>query len=105
MDTVNEKSTYVVSVCLKDTAGQVVVPTSVVYRIDDVSTGNPVKADTTITPVTHIFDITVAATENAIVTTAKSLEKKRMTVTATYNTTEKATAEFEWYVRNLTKIT
>ena len=45
-DTVNEKSTSIVTLSFADEAGNAVTPTSGTYRIDDVASGTQIKGDT-----------------------------------------------------------
>ena len=102
LDVVNQNTTYLVTVTVKDTSGVLVVPNSVTYRIDDTKTGTAVKADTVITPAGAIFDISIDASANVCLGTG-AYEKRLLTVSATYNLSSKVTAAHMFLVRNISK--
>lgn len=100
MQTINENSTCFVPASFYDKNGSAEVPASISYRIDDVASGTEIKADTSVGAASSI-EITVAATENAILDGDNKYEVKRLTLTATYGASERATEVVYWRVRNL----
>lgn len=103
-DTVNEKTTSIVTLSFTDEAGNAVTPTSGSYRIDDVSSGTQVKGDTAFTPGSSTHELTILDTENAILAAANARELRCVTVSITYGSGKKCTAEYRYYVVNLLKI-
>jgi len=103
-DTVNEKSTSVVTLSFTDEDGNAVTPTAGSYRIDDVATGTQIKGDTPFTPVGSTHDLVIGDTENAILNAANERELRCVTVSVTYGSGKKCTAEYRYYVINLLKI-
>lgn len=103
-DTVNEKSTSIVTLSFADEAGNAVTPTSGTYRIDDVASGTQIKGDTAFTPVSSTHEITISDSENAILDSDNARELRCVTVSVTYGVGKKCTAEYRYYVVNLMKI-
>ena len=102
MDYVNEKTTAIVTVAFKDEDGSAVTPTAAYYRLDCITTGKAIKAETAISGLDTSVDITITATENAIQTASNSEEEKALTVRFTYSAgTKQGVAEYRYKVRNL----
>lgn len=104
-DTVNEKTTSVVTLSFKDEAGNPVQPTSGSYRIDDTASGIEIKEDTAFTPAGTTHDLVISDSENALLGQDNSRELRCVTVSVTYGAGKKINAEYRYYVVNLLKIT
>lgn len=101
MQTINERTSAWLTVAFKDKAGALAVPTSVSYRIDCLTTGIVMKADTSVAAASSV-EIALSATVNAINTQTNVREQRRVTVTAQYgDNTDQIVAEFDYFVRNL----
>lgn len=105
MDTVNESTTFVVTLTFTDEDGDAVTPTSGTYRIDDVDAGTEILDDTAFSPSASTHDITITAAQNAILDSTLKTEKHRMTVTWLYGGTKQGNEEYIFGVVNLAKIT
>lgn len=103
-DTVNEKTTSIVTLSFTDEAGNAVTPTSGTYRIDDIASGTQIKGDTSFTPGSSRHELTISDTENAILDADNERELRCVTVSVTYGAGKKCTAEYRYYVLNLLKI-
>lgn len=78
-----------------------VIPASISYRIDDVSTGLPIRAETDFTPVDSSIEVTLTSTDNAMVTATKQFEEHEVTVTASYGEDEAEHRSYRYVVQNL----
>lgn len=105
MDVINEKTTYTLTLTFTDESGSAVTPSAGTYRIDDVSSGAEIKGETAFTPSASTHDLIITASENAILNTANSSEKRRVTVTVTYGMARQMTEEYFYSVKNLGKVT
>lgn len=76
------------------------VPTSVIYRIDCLTTGEEVLTDTPLTPVAAVMEVEITPEENRILG-ANSLEHRRVTFVAAYGFGEAKTEQFDYQIRNL----
>ncbi len=104
MQVVNERSTAYLTVCFYDKAGVLATPTRVTYRIDDVTTGQAVRGDTTL-GVANTIEITLTPADSAILNTYGVDELHRVTVIAVYGSSDQLTDEYIYTVKNLAKIT
>jgi len=105
MQTISEQSTGYVTVKFYDKAGEPEAPNTVVYRIEDVATGQTVRADTTITAPDSELEIVLTVTDNTIINRNGDNETRRITVTGHYGPTDQVTDEYFYEVRNLKGIT
>ena len=105
MQTINENSTGYVVVNFYSKTGEPEAPNTVVYRIEDVATGQMVRADTTITAPDSELEIVLSPTDNAIINRNGDNETRRITVTGHYGPTDQVTDEYFYEVRNLKGIT
>ncbi len=103
MKIVNEKSSAILTLTFEDESENAVTPDSGIYRIDDIDSGTEIKGDTAFTPSSSTHDITLTATENAIIDSTQPYETKLVTVTFVYGT-KQGTGEYQYKVRNLRKI-
>ena len=99
---VNEKSTAYLSITFKDKAGASEAPASATYQIDDVITGQAIRASTPITPIAAQVEITLAPADNVILLAAgKVLEYRRVTVIGVYNAGDQVTDEYIYPIQPL----
>ena len=103
MQTVTEKSTAYLTVSFYDKAGALNVPNTITYRIDDVASGLQVRADTSIGTVASSVEITLTATDNAILNANNRSERRRVTVTASYGVADQVADEFYYEIVSLVK--
>lgn len=103
-DEVNEKSTSYLSVTFKDKAGAAAAPASATYRIDCLTTGTAIKADTALAPAGSV-EITITPTENRIVTSGNARERRRVTVTANYGASDSVSEQYDYDVVDLSHVT
>ncbi|GIW77904.1 MAG: hypothetical protein KatS3mg104_2967 [Phycisphaerae bacterium] len=80
----NEDSTGQIVVTFKDENGDLFVPSSVTYRIDDVYSGQPVVGETSVSPAS-VVTITISPGDNVIINDDRASELRRVTVKAAYN--------------------
>lgn len=102
MNEVREKNTCVLACTFRDENGNPVTPDSAAYRIDDIkeSGDTPIVALTLFTPP----DIEVDAADNRILDPARNTELRRVTITWTYGSGKAGADEFDYLVRNLSKV-
>ena len=98
---VNERTTAYLTVTFKDKAGALAVPTQVQYRIDCLTSGQAVRALSTVAPASAV-EITLSADDNAIRVDSNRAEIRRVTVVASYGGNADQVTAFEDYsVTNL----
>ena len=98
---VPEQTTAYLRVRFQDKAGKPALPSTVVYRIDCMTTGQPVLPQTAAAPAADL-EVVIAANENRILTPSNAAEKRRVTVVATYGSSaDQVTAEYDYEVTNL----
>lgn len=102
-DVVNEGSTAYLDVLFKDKDGVVAAPSGVTYRIDCMTTGQQVLADTVISPAGTV-EITLTPGNNAIITATNRSEIKRVTVSASYGASDAINKPFDYLVQNLSGV-
>lgn len=103
LEIVNEGSTAYLTVAFTDKNGAAAAPTTVTYRIDCLTNGTEVKDDTSLSPGTSV-EITITATENAIISQSNALEKRVVTVIGSYGTGDAVKNEYQYWVKNLSKV-
>jgi hypothetical protein len=99
---VTEGTTAYLTVTFYDKNGVPSSPSSLSYRIDDVTGETPtvVRADTAIGAADSV-EITLTPADNAILAAANAEERRLVTVTATYGADDALQADYEYRVRNL----
>lgn len=102
--TVNEQTTMVVHARFRNRASAAdVTPTTVAYRVDDLSIGLQLVDWTTVTPASSV-DITITSTANKIQNDFRQYEAKQITVKTNSGLTDQFIESFTWDVKNLTGI-
>ena len=104
MATVTEKSTAYLTIAFYNKAGALDEPVSISYRIDDVESGQAVRASTSVAPANTV-EITLTSTDNTILNQVGGDEERRVTVTATYGANDQITDEYIYLIQNLSKVT
>ena len=103
MDEINERTSYTLTISFYDEDNVAVVPTTAVYRIDDVTTGTEIRSSTTCGSVMATsMDVLITHDENSMVAENHTYETRRVTVEFTYGSpTKHGTDEYLYKVRNL----
>lgn len=97
IESVNERTTAYLTVTMRDKAGALAAPTGLTYRIDCLTTGTEILADTVLTPVDTV-EIELTATQNRIVSAGNKAERRRVTVSATYGADDELHEDYEYQV-------
>ncbi|MBI1397054.1 MAG: hypothetical protein GC151_13845 [Betaproteobacteria bacterium] len=100
MDRINEASSGYLTASFYDKAGALAVPSTVSYRVDCITTGTAVRSATSLTAASQV-EIHLTSDDNAIQVSSNSVERKRVTVTATYGSGDQVQAEYDYEVANL----
>lgn len=101
MERVNEKSTAYLSITFRDKAGAAQAPAAAKYRIDDVVTGQPVRAETEIASPGSTVELTLTVDDNTLKNPIAATEQRRVTVTGEYGAGDAVRAEYIYEVVNL----
>ena len=102
MQIVSEGNTYIITCTFTDENGLAIVPTAARYRLDDKKSQQEILDWTAFVPTASTHDLTITATQNAIINTDLAKETKILTVEITYGTDSKlATNEYQYDVVNL----
>lgn len=101
MERVNEKSTAYLSVTFRNKAGAAQAPATARYRIDDVATGQPVRAETEIAETGSTVELTLTVDDNTLKNPLGATEQRRVTVVAEYGTGDAVRSEYIYEVVNL----
>jgi len=101
MERVNEKSTAYLTVTFRDKAGAAQAPATATYRIDDVATGQSVRADTDISSPGSTVELTLTVDDNTMKNPIAAAEQRRVTVVAEYGSGDAVRSEYIYEVVNL----
>jgi hypothetical protein len=102
MEIINENTTLTLTLTFEDENGDAVTPSAARYKLDDVSSGASVLAWTAFSPSSSTHDLVITATQNAVIDSTKSREKRVVTVEITYGMDARMnTSEYAYVVRNL----
>lgn len=100
-DSWKERSQIVVGARFRDRAlADEVTPTNVKYRLDCLTTGQPIADWTSVTP-GETVSITVTPTQNAIVNACNRYERKQLMVAADYGLSTQFVDSIDWEITNL----
>ena len=103
-DKANEDSAAWLTVSFFDPDGDPEAPDSVSYRVDCLTTGNAIRAETSVSPASEI-EIVMEASDNAIQDQTNDVERRLVTVVATDSEGRTQKSAFVYVVRNLRKVT
>jgi len=104
MDSVNEKSSSVVTADFTDENGAPVTPATASYRIDDVVSGTEIKGDTAFVPVSSSHDIKISSNENRILNPELKKDVRIVTVQFTFGADGAGSGQYKYEVINLKKV-
>jgi hypothetical protein len=104
MERVNEKSTAYLTVTFRDKVGATQAPATAKYRIDDVATGQTVRAEAEIAEPGSTVELTLTVDDNTLKNPIVAAEQRRVTVTGTYGTGDAVRSEYIYEVVNLAGI-
>lgn len=101
MISLNERTTAYLTVTFKDKAGALAAPSAVTFRIDCLTSNQPVRGATAVAPAASV-EIALTADDNAIRQYSNVSEIRRVTVVASYGSaSDQLTAEHDYAVTNL----
>lgn len=105
MDSVNERTTLVLTISFKDEDDLPVVPSAAHYRIDDVASSTVIKAETALAPLASSIDLEILKGWNSMVAESRPYEIRRVTVEFDYGTGKHGTEEYLYKIVNLYGVT
>lgn len=108
METVTENSTAYLTATFKDKDGVPQVPVSITYQIDNLEADGSlteVKASAAFTPPASSIEIKILPSENAILDQSKRVERRKVTVVATYSVSDVITGFYNYELLNLLALT
>lgn len=100
---INERSAAVLTVAFFNKDGDPAAPASVTYRIDCLSTKTAIRVATSISPGLTI-DIPLTSEDTRIINQSNAYETRLVTVTAVYTSDYSSSDEYEYTVKNLSKV-
>ncbi len=98
--TVKERNSIGVTAYFRDSSNAASAPTTVHYRIDDLTTGTNILAWTSVSAAVSV-SITVKSAENKIVDQSNKRERRQITVSADKGTTTETRDTSEWFIENI----
>lgn len=97
----NEGSTCVVAASFfAASTGAPFTPTSILYRVDDINSGAPIVASTSVTPAPSV-SITVTGAQNALLSALRCVEEHQLTVTVEDSYGNVANVPIRWLVKRV----
>lgn len=104
MQTINEKTTYVVNLAFKDEDSLPVTPNSANYTLYNYTSSSTVKDLTTITITGSDQDLEILYNYNSIINPANEQELMLLTVEFVFDVTKRGTSEYRYLIKNLKKV-
>src|SRR3569832_2168915 len=98
--TINEASSGTLTIEFLDEAGLPAVPSSISYRIDSVTTSTEIRADPAGAPASSI-ELALTPDDTRVVTQSIRIERRRVTLVATFGPGDQLTQDYEFSVRIL----
>ena len=105
METVNERTTSIITVAFFDEDEAAVTPSAASYKIDDIGSSTAILASTAIGALDTTVDLTITAAQNAILSETNLYESRKVTVTWTYGGGKQGTNEYIYRIKNLSGVT
>lgn len=99
---VNEGSTAYVTLTLRDKAGALAAPASLMYSLHCLTTGAALRSDVSLTPASQV-EITLTPADNAIQIPGNQYETRVLTVVAGYGATDALQEQYQYQVKNLAR--
>lgn len=100
VQTYNEGQSFTATFKFFDSDWVASSPTTLRYRIDDLTNGTTVRDWTTVTPAA-VVDIEVTPSDNDIVDTGHERERKQMVIQTNYGTDTQSVQTIDWFVDNV----
>ena len=97
---VKERNSITVTAYFRDAANAAEAPSTIHYRIDDLTTNTAVKAWTSVSAASSAA-IVVLSAENRIVHNGNKTERRQITVSADKGTTTETRDTAEWFIDNI----
>ena len=97
---IKERSSLVVSAYFRDSSNAADTPTTIDYRIDDITTHTAITGWTSVTPAVSV-NITIKSSENRIVANGNQRERRQITVSADRGTDNETRDITEWNIENI----
>jgi hypothetical protein len=101
MARVNEKTTSYLTVKFYDKDKVLAAPSTITYTVYDVDTNTKIIDTTSVTPGSTVEITLPGGTANVIVTTGKRIEKRRVTIQASYGGSDTLKENYFYEVVNL----
>ena len=97
---VKERNSTTVTAYFRDSSNAAEVPTTIHYRIDDLTTGTAVKAWTSVSAASSVT-ISVTSSENRIISDSNVRERRQITVSADKGLDGETRDTAEWFIENI----
>ena len=95
-----ERSSITVTAYFRNSSNAASAPSTVHYRIDNLTTQTNITGWTSVTPGVSV-DITIKSAENRIIGQSNVRERRQITVSADKGTTTETRDTAEWFVNNI----
>ena len=95
-----ERNSFTATAYFRDSSDAADTPSTVHYRIDDLTTQTAITAWTSATPGTSV-DISITQTENRIIDHSNIWERRQLVVSADKGTSTETRDTVEWKVENV----
>ena len=97
---IKERNSISVTAYFRNSSDAATAPTTVHYRIDDITTNTEILTWTAVSAAASV-SITVKSAENKIVQQSNKRERRQITVSADKGTTTETRDTAEWYIENI----
>ena len=97
---VKEKNSVTIEAYFRDSSNAASVPTTVHYRIDDLSTRTAITSWTSVSPAVSV-SIVVKSNENRIIDHSNTRERRQITVSEDKGTTTETRDTTEYFIDNI----
>lgn len=95
-----ERNSFTATAYFRNSSDAASAPSTVHYRIDDLTTNTAITAWTAATPGTSV-NISITPNENRIIDHSDVWERRQLTVSADKGTTSETRDTVEWFVENI----
>ena len=95
-----ERNSITVTAYFRDSSNAAEAPTTIHYRIDDLTTKTAITGWTSVTPAVSAA-IVITSAENRIIGQGNKRERRQITVSADKGTTTETRDTAEWFVENI----
>lgn len=97
---IKERSSFTATAYFRDSSDAADTPSTVHYRIDDLTTASEILGWTSVTPGASV-SITIKSSENRIIGDSNHYEMRQLTVAADKDTDNETRDTVMWNVRNI----